>query len=165
MLAALVPLVLGLKWFSSAHPPQNTQTDGKVVCLRERDLAAKMEQLFRKNLYSAALSLTLSHAPDAGGGAEAAAAVRRKFGDHLYGKGDYDAAMAQCVHSGGFFRIPPCPCSIMFLQGVSVGDWVCRARGCADFRRANRLSTQVRRDAGLRGAIIRDQAVPRRAAH
>ena len=33
--------------------------DGTAVCLRERDLAAKMEQLFRKKLYTAALALTL----------------------------------------------------------------------------------------------------------
>ena len=97
------------------------QTDGTAVCLRERDLAAKMEQLFRKNLYSAALSLTLSHAPDAGGGAEAAAAVRRKFGDHLYGKGDYDGAMAQCVGRAS----SPFP-SLLLLHVVTPG--FCLAR-------------------------------------
>lgn len=67
--------------------------DGTGCALREKDAASKMELLFRKNLYSVAAAMIRSQ-----GGAEAAAQVaevQRKYGDHLYSKGDYDGAMTQ----------------------------------------------------------------------
>lgn len=76
-------------------------TDGTAFALVERDLTAKLDLLFRKSLYGIAISLI-----QAEGGSDAAVAeVRRRLADHLYGKQDFDGAMAQYIQTIG--RAPP----------------------------------------------------------
>ncbi|KAL9249063.1 Vacuolar protein-sorting-associated protein 11-like protein [Drosera capensis] len=56
-------------------------------------MESKLDMLFKKNLYTVAINLVQSQQADAGATAE----VLRKYGDHLYSKHDYDAAMAQYI--------------------------------------------------------------------
>ncbi|KAH7422083.1 hypothetical protein KP509_13G089700 [Ceratopteris richardii] len=70
--------------------------DHKVVCLGEKDMESKLEMLFRKSLYTVAINLVQSQHD-----AAATAEVLRKYGDHLYGKQDYDEAMAQYIRTIG----------------------------------------------------------------
>ncbi|MCO5583009.1 hypothetical protein L7F22_036915 [Adiantum nelumboides] len=70
--------------------------DHKVVCLGEKDMESKLEMLFRKSLYTVAINLVQSQQD-----AAATAEVLRKYGDHLYGKQDYDEAMAQYIRTIG----------------------------------------------------------------
>lgn len=70
--------------------------DHKVLCLGEKDMESKLEMLFRKSLYTVAINLVQSQQD-----AAATAEVLRKYGDHLYGKQDYDEAMAQYIRTIG----------------------------------------------------------------
>lgn len=70
--------------------------DHKVMCLGEKDMESKLEMLFRKNLYVVAINLVQSQQD-----AAATAEVLRKYGNHLYGKQDYDEAMAQYIRTIG----------------------------------------------------------------
>ncbi|CAI7755503.1 unnamed protein product [Closterium sp. NIES-53] len=67
------------------------QVEARGLLLVERDMAWKLEALFRKGLYSSALDLVVSQ----GGDAAATAEVLRRYGDHLYAKQDYEEAMGQ----------------------------------------------------------------------
>lgn len=67
--------------------------DKSALCIGEKDMESKLDMLFKKNLYTVAINLVQSQQADAAATAE----VLRKYGDHLYGKGDYDEAMAQYI--------------------------------------------------------------------
>eukprot|EP01018_Ginkgo_biloba_P031346 Gb_07923 [translate_table: standard] len=71
--------------------------DHKVLCIGEKDMESKLDMLFKKNLYTVAINLVQSQQADAAATAE----VLRKYGDHLYGKQDYDEAMAQYIRTIG----------------------------------------------------------------
>lgn len=71
--------------------------DKKVSCIGEKDMESKLDMLFKKNLYTVAVNIVQSQQADA----VATAEVLRKYGDHLYGKQDYDEAMAQYIHTIG----------------------------------------------------------------
>ena len=58
----------------------------EAFILSERPTHAKLELLFRKNLYGNAISLISS----SGASAADVAQVQCKYGDHLYVKQDYD---------------------------------------------------------------------------
>eukprot|EP00850_Spirogloea_muscicola_P019645 SM000195S05292 [mRNA] locus=s195:175118:179324:- [translate_table: standard] len=72
-------------------------TDGSAMWVAEKDVATKLEMLFRKNLYSVAMNLIGGGAVDAG----AAADVARRYADHLYAKQDYGEAMVQYAKTVG----------------------------------------------------------------
>ncbi|CAI5507180.1 unnamed protein product [Closterium sp. Naga37s-1] len=67
------------------------RVEARGLLLVERDMAWKLEALFRKGLYSSALDLVVSQ----GGDTAATAEVLRRYGDHLYAKQDYEEAMGQ----------------------------------------------------------------------
>ncbi|XP_020589182.1 vacuolar protein-sorting-associated protein 11 homolog [Phalaenopsis equestris] len=71
--------------------------DRKVLFIGEKDMESKLDMLFKKNLYNVAINLVHSQHADA----VATAEVLRKYGDHLYGKQDYDEAMAQYIQTIG----------------------------------------------------------------
>ncbi|KAJ7570925.1 hypothetical protein O6H91_01G140100 [Diphasiastrum complanatum] len=71
--------------------------DHQILTIGEKDMGSKLEMLFRKNLYTVAINLVQSQQADA----VATAEVMRKYGDHLYGKQDYDEAMAQYIRTIG----------------------------------------------------------------
>lgn len=72
-------------------------SDHKVLCIGEKDMEGKLDMLYKKNLYTIAINLVQSQQADAAATAE----VLRKYGDHLYGKQDYDEAMAQYIRTIG----------------------------------------------------------------
>lgn len=72
-------------------------TDKSALCIGEKDMESKLDMLFKKNLYTVAINLVQTQQADTAATAE----VLRKYGDHLYGKQDYDDAMAQYIHTIG----------------------------------------------------------------
>ncbi|CAA7024237.1 unnamed protein product [Microthlaspi erraticum] len=71
--------------------------DKSLLCVTEKDMESKLDMLFKKNLYTVAINLVQSQNADAA----ATANVMRKYGDHLYGKQDYDEAMSQYINTIG----------------------------------------------------------------
>ncbi|KJE89841.1 hypothetical protein CAOG_01266 [Capsaspora owczarzaki ATCC 30864] len=69
----------------------------KVFILEEKDTQSKLEILFKKNLYQVAISLANSQNYDY----DSIIEIFTQFGDHLYGKGDYDNAIAQYIRTIG----------------------------------------------------------------
>lgn len=72
-------------------------SDKRVSFLGEKDMESKLDMLFKKNLYTVAINLVQSQHADAAATAE----VLRKYGDHLYGKQDFDEAMSQYIQTIG----------------------------------------------------------------
>ncbi|CEH17819.1 Vacuolar assembly/sorting protein PEP5/VPS11 [Ceraceosorus bombacis] len=97
--------------------------DGTLTRLEEKGLQAKLEMLFRKSLYLLAINVAKSHRakrPVLGNDSHPAVVrtsegqpddqllgeIYRRYGDHLYAKGDYDGAMAQFVKTIGLGTQP-----------------------------------------------------------
>ncbi|TMW62450.1 hypothetical protein Poli38472_005068 [Pythium oligandrum] len=70
---------------------------GCVYRLTEKDTTSKLEILFRKNLYSIAISLAFSSNYDINSIMD----IFRMYGDHLYEKGDYDGSLRQYARTIG----------------------------------------------------------------
>eukprot|EP00299_Pterocystis_sp_00344_P009327 c3894_g1_i2.p1 GENE.c3894_g1_i2~~c3894_g1_i2.p1 ORF type:complete len:937 (-),score=281.23 c3894_g1_i2:27-2807(-) len=75
--------------------------DRKVIQLKEKDTQTKLDMLFKKNLFVIAINLASSNDFDE----SLVIDIYRKFGDHLYAKGDYDSAVDQYVKTIG--RLEP----------------------------------------------------------
>ncbi|KAI8982945.1 hypothetical protein BD414DRAFT_491677 [Trametes punicea] len=71
--------------------------DGKLLCLEEKPTSAKLEMLYRKGLYTLALNIAETQKLDDAHIAD----IHKQYGDHLYGKGDYDNAMQQYIQTIG----------------------------------------------------------------
>ena len=65
--------------------------DKKIYRLKEKDTDSKLETLYNKNMYTLAINLVTSNNL----GDKIKADVFRRFGDHLYSRGDYDGAVEQ----------------------------------------------------------------------
>lgn len=74
--------------------------NGKLSRLDEHSTVAKLEVLYRRNLFTLAISLAHSQ----GVRESAIADIHRRYGDYLYGKGDFDGAMAQFVRTLGHLQ-------------------------------------------------------------
>ncbi|KAI8055580.1 uncharacterized protein B0P05DRAFT_479330 [Gilbertella persicaria] len=72
-------------------------TDGKLYHLDEKDTPTKLEILFKMNLYVLAINLAHTQKYDDISIAE----IFKKYGDHLYNKGDYDGSMEQYIRTIG----------------------------------------------------------------
>lgn len=72
-------------------------TDGSVYQLIERDMQTKLESLFKKNLYPVAINLALYQNYDY----DSVIEIFRRYGDHLYEKGDFDGAITQYLRTIG----------------------------------------------------------------
>ncbi|KAG5635623.1 hypothetical protein H0H81_010584 [Sphagnurus paluster] len=75
-------------------------SDGNLLCLQEKSTATKLDLLYRKSLYSLALSLAKTQQLDEASVAD----IHRQYGDHLYAKGEYDTAMQQFVQTIGHLQ-------------------------------------------------------------
>ena len=64
--------------------------DGRITQLREHDTQSKLENLFKRNLFDYAVALARNQSYDDG-----LAEILRRYGDHLYNKGDYQGAIEQ----------------------------------------------------------------------
>lgn len=71
-----------------------------LVRFRERDTSAKLEVLLRKSLYPLAISLAAEEQ------SEVAEIMKlyKQYGDHLYKKGEYDAASTQYCNTIGYLQ-------------------------------------------------------------
>ena len=69
----------------------------RVYTLGEKDTQTKLDVLFKKNLYSIAINLATRQSFDMNIVME----IFRKYGDHLYSKGDYDGAVEQYAKTIG----------------------------------------------------------------
>ncbi|KAK9466500.1 hypothetical protein V1512DRAFT_263743 [Lipomyces arxii] len=65
--------------------------DGQLYRHQERDLQAKLQILYQRNLYNLALAL----ATNAGANEKRILGIYKRWGDFLYDRGDYDEAMVQ----------------------------------------------------------------------
>ncbi|CAH8261967.1 unnamed protein product [Arabidopsis lyrata] len=74
--------------------------DKSLLCITEKDMESKLDMLFKKNQYTVAINLVQSQHADAA----ATANVMRKYGDHLYGKQDFDEAMSQYINTIGYLE-------------------------------------------------------------
>jgi len=68
----------------------------KLYQLSEKDLPTKMDMLFKKNLYSVAISLASSQEDC---DRSFVIDIFQMYGDHLYSKGDYDGAITQYIET------------------------------------------------------------------
>ena len=68
--------------------------------LEERPTPEKLEMIYRKGQYQLALNLAKTQGLEASSVAD----IHRQYGDHLYGKGDYDGAMTQYVKTIGHLQ-------------------------------------------------------------
>jgi len=93
---------------------------GSAFALRERDTPAKVALLVQRGLFPNALELlgleeAAAAEPEARRATAAARAdVRRRFGEHLYAKRDFDGALAQFVATIG--SVPPSLVIRLFLE-------------------------------------------------
>ncbi|KAI0263429.1 hypothetical protein BC834DRAFT_971409 [Gloeopeniophorella convolvens] len=71
--------------------------DGSLACLQEKPTAAKLDMLYRRGFYVLALDVAKTQQM----GAESVADIHRQYGDYLYAKPDYDAAMQQYLQTIG----------------------------------------------------------------
>ncbi|KAG2183841.1 hypothetical protein INT44_008852 [Umbelopsis vinacea] len=71
--------------------------DNKIYRLDEKDTPSKLEILFKQNLYVLAINLAHMQKYDDASIVE----IFKKYGDHLYIKGDYDGAMEQYLRTIG----------------------------------------------------------------
>ncbi|KAI1816656.1 vacuolar protein sorting protein-like protein, partial [Poronia punctata] len=67
--------------------------DGKIHRYHEKSLQQRLELLYQRNLFPLAISLAQKTGMDM----PQQNVIYRKYGDHLYQKGDYDNAMAQYI--------------------------------------------------------------------
>ncbi|WVR06576.1 hypothetical protein IAU60_003608 [Kwoniella sp. DSM 27419] len=74
--------------------------NSKLTRLTEHTTSAKLDVLYRRNLYTLALGLARSQGISESGIAD----IHRKYGDYLYTKGDFDGAMGQFVKTLGHLQ-------------------------------------------------------------
>ncbi|KAI1269952.1 hypothetical protein F5Y18DRAFT_414755 [Xylariaceae sp. FL1019] len=67
--------------------------DGKINRHHEKSLQQRLELLYQRNLYPLAINLAQKSGMDS----QQQNIIYRKYGDHLYQKGDYDSAMSQYI--------------------------------------------------------------------
>ncbi|GJJ12060.1 hypothetical protein Clacol_006301 [Clathrus columnatus] len=75
-------------------------TDGKLFSLQEKPTSAELEILFGRSFYVVAINVAKTRNLDAASVAD----VHKRYGDHLYSKGDYDSAMQQFIQTIGHLQ-------------------------------------------------------------
>ncbi|OWA50975.1 Vacuolar protein sorting-associated protein 11-like protein [Hypsibius exemplaris] len=88
--------------------------DNKLFQIKEKELVQKLDMLFRKNLYSLAISLAKAQHYDQ----DALVDMFRQYADHLYSKGDFDEAMSQYIKTIG--RLEPSYVIRQFLDAQRI---------------------------------------------
>ena len=64
-----------------------------IIELKEKGVEAKLQDLFKQNMYSLAITLANTSEYDSANICD----IYRMYGDHLYAKGDYDSACKQYI--------------------------------------------------------------------
>ncbi|KAI8469810.1 MAG: hypothetical protein J3K34DRAFT_511770 [Monoraphidium minutum] len=73
---------------------------GRMVSFREVELGTQLDVLFKRSLHKLALDMALVHGADAA----TLASIHQRWGDHLYARGEYDAAVGQYLDTLGFLE-------------------------------------------------------------
>ena len=89
-------------------------SDGRIFELSEVDTQTKLESLFKKNLYTTAVTLATNQQYDQA----AIAGIIVRYAEHLYAKGDYDGAIAQFIKTIG--RLEPSYVIRKFLDAQKI---------------------------------------------
>ncbi|KAJ5070611.1 vacuolar protein sorting-associated protein [Anaeramoeba ignava] len=89
-------------------------SDNSIVKLQEKTLPTKLEILFQKHLYNIAIDLANSQNYDP----NAIADMFKKYGDHLYSKGDFEGAIDQYLHTIG--KLEPSYVIMRFLEAQRI---------------------------------------------
>lgn len=63
--------------------------------MQEKPTSEKLDILFQRSYYILAINLAKTHGLDEASVAD----IHRRYGDHLYQKGDYDGAMQQFIQT------------------------------------------------------------------
>ncbi|KAH9980920.1 hypothetical protein BGW80DRAFT_1267217 [Lactifluus volemus] len=74
--------------------------EGNLSCLQEKPTSTKLEMLYRRGYYVLALDVAKTQQM----GKESVADIHRQYGDYLYAKPDYDAAMQQYLQTIGYVQ-------------------------------------------------------------
>ena len=74
--------------------------EGKLSCLQEKPTATKLDMLYRRGYYVLALDIAKTQQMSE----ESVADIHRQYGDYLYAKPDYDAAMQQYLQTIGYVQ-------------------------------------------------------------
>eukprot|EP00761_Pharyngomonas_kirbyi_P014252 gb/GECH01014282.1/.p1 GENE.gb/GECH01014282.1/~~gb/GECH01014282.1/.p1 ORF type:complete len:723 (+),score=175.61 gb/GECH01014282.1/:1-2169(+) len=90
----------------------------RLVQLEEENTEAKLDKLFRKHLYDIAIDLAHAQQFDE----TAITDIYRRYGDHLYTKGDYDRAVLQYEHTIG--RLEPSYVIRKFLDAQRIHNLI-----------------------------------------
>ncbi|XP_054266657.1 vacuolar protein sorting-associated protein 11 homolog isoform X1 [Macrosteles quadrilineatus] len=90
--------------------------DNCLSLLVEKDLQSKLALLFKKNLYDVSIRIAKSHQYDLEGLTD----IFRQYGDHLYSKGDHNAAIEQYIKTIG--KLEPSYVIRKFLQSHQIDN-------------------------------------------
>lgn len=90
--------------------------DNRLSVLIEKDLQSKLALLFKKNLYDVSIRIAKSHQYDVEGLVD----IFRQYGDHLYSKGDHNAAIEQYIKTIG--KLEPSYVIRKFLQSHQIDN-------------------------------------------
>ncbi|KAG7448346.1 uncharacterized protein BT62DRAFT_947390 [Guyanagaster necrorhizus] len=74
--------------------------DGNLFALREKPTSEKLDMLYTRSLYPLALNLAKTQGLDE----SSVAGIHQQYGNHLYNKGEYDAAMQQFIQTIGHLQ-------------------------------------------------------------
>ena len=111
--------------------------DGRLHRLTEKDTLQKLDLLYKRNLYPMAVSLAQTAQLDDGYIVD----IQRKYGDHLYSKGDFSGAMTQYLLTVG--RLEPSYVIRKFLDSQRIHNLTSYLQALHHKRLANAEHTKL----------------------
>ncbi|CEP09879.1 hypothetical protein [Parasitella parasitica] len=118
--------------------------DGKLYHLDEKDTPTKLEILFKLNLYVLAINLAHMQKYDDTSISE----IFKKYGDHLYSKGDYDGSMEQYIRTIG--QLEPSYLHELHAKGLANADHTTLLLNCyTKLKDVSRLDQFIKTDTDL----------------
>ncbi|KAI0818923.1 hypothetical protein BC629DRAFT_1579360 [Irpex lacteus] len=92
--------------------------DGKLLHLAEKPMSEKLDLLYRRSWYTLALDIAKTQGLDG----TSVADIHKRYGDHLYAKGEYEAAIQQFIQTIGY--VQPSYVIRKFLDAQRIHDLV-----------------------------------------
>lgn len=111
--------------------------DGSLSELVEKNLATKLDILFKKNMFDVAVLI----AKNSRDGSDYLKAIYAKYGDYLYGKGDYENAIHQYKDTIGMLE----PSYVMkrYLEGTKIKELCIYLECLHDAKKDNEHQTKI----------------------
>ncbi|KAI0086320.1 hypothetical protein BDY19DRAFT_894941 [Irpex rosettiformis] len=104
--------------FSVGRNVYLVSNDGKLLHLVEKPMSEKLDLLYRRSWYTLALDLAKTQGLDDASVAD----IHKQYGNHLYSKGEYDAAIQQFIQTIGY--VQPSYVIRKFLDAQRIHDLV-----------------------------------------